>query len=445
MAAKKQQSNNKKFTHTQVGDILNKLSKSNSLIIEDNNNRQESEFVPTGNYLLNALFSKSIINGGIPTNRITALAGESGVGKSFLCYNICREAQKKGYNVIYIDTEFSIEIDDLPKFGVDTSEERFKLVRSNVIEDLRTTLTNLLGEMKNAKKEGHEIDKTIIFLDSVGMLASRKEVDDAREGKEKADMTRAKVLSSMFRIITSDLGYLNIPLVATNHTYEDMSLFPQEIMKGGKALYYAASTVIFLNKAKLKTGNEDEFDMGQSGIKVTAKSKKNRIAKPKKIKFEIDFEKGSNPYTGLEAFCRPDFFEQVGIAKGKMELEKVVDKETGEEKKEHVFKPGGNQYYVRHLDKKIKMDELHTSKVFTPEVLQALEPIIYDYFRYKSREEMEKLSDQLEEQTQENQSYNSSLESELFNEQNDSSVNEFRTESDTGSEEDNTNHLFENM
>jgi len=170
-----------------------------------------------------------------------------------------------------------------------------------------------------------------------------------------------------------------------------MDLFPQAIMKGGKGLYYSASSIAFLSKAKLKTGLEDDMDVGQSGIVVTAKSMKNRLAKPKKVKFEIDFTKGSNKYKGLQAFCRPEYFDIIGIAQGKWEEFKKpeVDESTGEEIY-GKFSPGsGNRWYVKHLNKHLYEKDLYTNTVFTDDVLQKMEPIVNDYFKYKSLDELE--------------------------------------------------------
>jgi len=145
-------------------------------------------------------------------------------------------------------------------------------------------------------------------------------------------------------------------------------------------LVYSASTIVYLSKAKLKTGDEDDLDVGQSGIVVTAKAMKNRLAKPKKVKFEISFNTGCNPFKGLDYFCTPENFNKVGVAQGKME----VDKSTGE----MLFKPGGNRWYVKHMDKSVTTKQLFSKSVFTQEVLEALDPIIYDYFSYSSVDEM---------------------------------------------------------
>ncbi|CAG7581408.1 MAG: UvsX [uncultured marine phage] len=376
-----------RFEFSKIGKIVSGISEKTGILVEDSSNVIEKEFIGTGIYVLNALFSKSILNGGIQNNRITAIAGPSGVGKSFLCYNICREAQKDGYSIIYIDTEFSIELEDMENYGIDIDPEKLQLVRSNSVEDLKIMLTQLLGQLKEEKLAGYDIDKFLIVIDSAGQLASRKEIEDAKAGKEKADMTRAKAMKSLFRIVNSDLGFLKVPMLVTNHTYLSMDLFPRPIMSGGTGLIYSASTIIMLSKAKYKTGEEDaDLGIGQSGVLVTAKADKNRLAKPAKIKFTIDFTKGCNPYDYLEFFCTPENFEKVGIAKGKME----VDKETGE----MTFKPGGTRWYIRHLNKSVFSKQLNTPQVFTEEVLLALEPLIYKHFEYSSLDEMQETEEE---------------------------------------------------
>jgi hypothetical protein len=172
-------------------------------------------------------------------------------------------------------------------------------------------------------------------------------------------------------------------MVCCNHTYLSQDLFPKEVSKGGMGLVYSASILGFLSKSKLKDGNEDDMDLGQSGISVLFKTQKNRLAKPKKIRFDISFLNGLNKYSGLDAFCRPEYFEQIGIAKGKME----VDKKTGE----MTFTPGGNRWYVRHLGKSVTTKQLFTQEIFTQDVLNSMAPIVNDYFRFKSLDEIEQV------------------------------------------------------
>lgn len=373
------------FTFSDIGKLFDNSIQSTAIVIEKVN--KPKEFISTGIYMLDAVLSASIKNGGVLNNRITVFAGESGVGKSFLCFNIAREAQKKGYIIVYIDTENAIERVDMGKYGIDVNNN-FLLLRSNKVEDINIALSKVLDGLKEEKKKGTELPKMIFFLDSIGQLASNKEKNDLLEGKIKQDMTRAKAIGSLFRSINSDLGYLDMPLIVTNHTYLSQDLFPSEIMKGGRALAYSATTVVYLSKAKLKTGNEDVMDLGQSGIIITAKAVKNRLARPKKNKFELSFVSGSNPYNGLEFFCTSENFDKLGIAQGKME----VDKSTGE----LLFKPGGIKWYVKHLDKSLYEKQIFNGMVFTPQVIEKLEPIIQDYFSYGSLDEAETMNNLLD-------------------------------------------------
>lgn len=166
-------------------------------------------------------------------------------------------------------------------------------------------------------------------------------------------------------------------------THNTMDLFPQDVQGGGKGVGYSASSIVFLSKASLKTGEEDDMDLNSSGILVTAKAKKNRNAKPKKIKFEINHSSGTNKYVGLDYFCTLENFDKVGIAK----VKKVEDKKTGKVD----YLEGGTKWYVRHLDKSFYEKQLFTSQIFPKDVLDALEPIISKYFSYASQEEMEKI------------------------------------------------------
>lgn len=374
----------KSISVNQLSSLIDKISDETKIIIE---NDDKQECIDTGVYILNALLSKSI-RGGVAADRITIFAGDPNTGKSYVLYNIARNSQKAGFYVMFIDTEHSVSRDSLRNFGVDCSADKLKLISSNNIEDLKFFLTKYLDNLKNSKLDGYELPKIIIILDSIGQLASEKEKSDALEGKSKADMTRAKAIKQMFRIVNSDLGYLRIPLIASNHTYDTNDLYPIQVMSGGKGAEYSASTVVFLSVAQLKTGNEDEMDLNASGVIVTAKAKKNRLAKPKKIKFEINHTYGTNRYKGLDYFCTLDNFEKIGIVKGKPVKEK--------DGKVTSITTGGNYWYVRHLDKSMYEKQLFTKEVFTDEVLDALEPIIYKYFDYSSFEEQQLYIDKME-------------------------------------------------
>ena len=374
----------KKFEFSKVGSILDNIAKSIPIQIEKE--IKEKTFITTGVYLLDAALSGRLLGGGVASNRITAFAGESGAGKSFIAYSVSKHAQRAGYSVIYIDTEQAIDLEDLPKFGIDNSLEAFRLIRSNKVEDVNMLLTQLIDDLKEQKLAGFELPKLMIVLDSLGQMASNKEKADLLKGDIKQDMTKAKALGSMFRSINTDLGYLDIPMIVCNHTYLTLDLFPQEKLKGGNGLLYSASVIGFMSKSKLKTGEEDDMDLGQSGISVLFKTAKNRMAKPKKIRFDISFAHGMNPYTGLDAFCRPEYFNQIGIAKGKEE----VNKATGE----ITFTPGGNRWFVSHLGKSVTTKQLFSPDIFTPAVLDKMAPIVKDYFRFKSLDEIEEVENE---------------------------------------------------
>ena len=166
----------------------------------------------------------------------------------------------------------SIELGDLTNHKIDITPEKFRLIRSNKVEDVNILLTQLINELKEQKLAGFELPKLMIILDSVGQMASNKEIDDLLKNNIKVDFTKSKALGSLFRSINSDLGFLEIPFLATNHSYLTMDMYPVEKLKGGNGLLYSASVIGFMSKSKYKSGEEDEMDLGASGITVTFKT-----------------------------------------------------------------------------------------------------------------------------------------------------------------------------
>jgi RecA/RadA recombinase len=367
----------KKFEFSKIGSLLENIAKTVPIHID--NEIKEKKYISTGSLILNAALSGSIF-GGIGVPGISVFAGPEASGKTFLALNIMREAQREGYSIIYIDTEHAINRVDLPKYGLDNSPEKFVILRGNQVENINITLTTIIDELKSAKLGGYELPKQIWCLDSLAQLSSKKMKEDLLKGDIKAEVgNKAKAIGSLFISITEDLAFLEIPLVVNNQTYDTMDMFSQTIMKGGRQLYYSANNITFLTKAKLKDDADDLDIGGSSGIVVTARCVKNRGVKPKQVKFEISFEKGMNKYKGLENFCRPEFFDKIGIGQGKM----VVDKSTGEIK----FEPGGKKFYVRHLDKSFFTNQLFNKNIFNDEVLKEIDLICQDYFKYKSIDE----------------------------------------------------------
>jgi hypothetical protein len=217
--------------------------------------------------------------------------------------------------------------------------------------------------MQEVKRAGGETPKIMIILDSAGNLATAKEIEDAKTGSEKSDMTRAKILKSIFRIIMTPLADLKIPFIFTNHTYQTQSFISQAVAGGGTGPEYAASIVLFLGKAQLKEGGE------KTGIIVTAKPNKNRFAKPSPIKFHLHFTEGMNRYVGLEQYID---WEDIGIAKGTIEKGVKTPKATA------------RGWICKHLDDVVPNNEFFSDKVFTQEILQKIEKIIHPIFNYNT-------------------------------------------------------------
>ena len=292
----------KEFTFEELNKSLSKHSLYGETMDKSTFSKID-EYIGSGNYLLNACLSGSLF-GGIPNNRSVCFAGPSGTGKTFLLLNVIKQAQKQGYQIIFYDSETAVDIDVINKFGIDPTKFRYE--PCNTIQEFRTSITNLINIINEQKRKGVETPKIMVCLDSLGNLASQKEIDDAMSGSDKADMTRAKTIKSLFRILGTQLAESKIPFVFTNHTYSGQSFIPVVTAGGGTGPEYFASIILFLRKAQLKEGGN------KAGIVVTATPNKNRFAKPTPIKFIIHFDKGMNEYIGLENYIS---WETCGIAK----------------------------------------------------------------------------------------------------------------------------------
>jgi RecA/RadA recombinase len=338
-------------------------------ILAENTFSEVDEWIPTGNYLLNAQLSGTLF-GGIPNSRSLGLMGDPGTGKSFVCLNVAREAQKKGYDVIYCDTEGAIDKSSAIKFGIDPNKVRYQPIKT--VTEFQTFVANLLDLVKKAKAAGNN-PKIILILDSLGMLSTDKELRDAIEGKNAADMgAKAKELRKLFRVITLDLTAAKIPLVCTNHVYAGGGYIPTKESSGGDGPIFAMSVISFLSKAQLKEGNSTT----KTGIIVTSNLKKSRFTIPEPVKFHISFLNGMNPYVGLQDFVS---WEACGIGRGKLE---EVKNSNGE--KEMVFTPSESpqaRWAIKHLGKTITSSQLFSSEIFTEDVLKQLdENVIKKHF-----------------------------------------------------------------
>ena len=203
-----------------------------------------SGFIDTGSYLFNAVVSGSIF-GGVPSNKITALAGESSTGKTFFCLGIVQHFLESNPDagVIYFESESAISKEMIEKRNIDSN--RMYLVPVTTVQEFRQQAIKIVDKYL-AQSEAER--KPLMFvLDSLGMLSTTKEVDDTEQGKDTRDMTRAQVVKSIFRVLTLKLGKANVPMIVTNHTYDVVGAYvPMKEMGGGSGLKYAASSILSL-------------------------------------------------------------------------------------------------------------------------------------------------------------------------------------------------------
>ena len=246
-----------------------------------------SSYVDTGSYILNALVSGDI-HGGIPSNKITALAGETATGKTFFALGMVKQflADNPSGGVLYFESESALTKDMIESRGIDS--QRMIILPVTTIQEFTHQAVKVV--------ENHTEDKPLMMcLDSLGMLSTTKEVGDISEGKETKDMTRAQLVKGCFRVLTLKLGKAGIPLLVTNHTYKQVgTMFPQDVMGGGSGLQYAASTIIFLSKRKEKEGTD------VVGNVIHCKNFKSRLTKENKmVDVLLRYDKGLNRYYGL--------------------------------------------------------------------------------------------------------------------------------------------------
>ena len=260
-------------------------------------------FIDTGSYAFNALLSGSIY-GGLPGNRITAIAGEAATGKTFFALGVCKSFldKDKDAGVIYFESENAVSKDMLEQRGLDTN--RIVIMPVATVQEFRLQAIRVLDKYLEQEKDKR---KPIMFvLDSLGMLSTTKEMEDTAEGKETRDMTRSQIVKSAFRVLTLKLGQAKVPMIMTNHTYDVIgSMFPQKEMGGGSGLKYAASSIVYLGKKKEKDGAE------VVGNIVHCKNYKSRITKENAIvDVRLTYSKGLDQYYGLL-----DLAEESGLFK----------------------------------------------------------------------------------------------------------------------------------
>ena len=308
----------------------------------------EERFIDTGSYIFNGLVSGSIF-GGVSSNKITAIAGESSTGKTFFSLAVVKnflDNNPDGY-CLYFDTEAAVNKGLLESRGIDLT--RLVVINVVTIEEFRS---KALRAVDIYLKTPIDDRKPCMFvLDSLGMLSTEKEIRDALDDKQVRDMTKSQLVKGAFRMLTLKLGQANIPLIVTNHTYDVIgSYVPTKEMGGGSGLKYAASTIIYLSKKKEKDQKE------VVGNIIKAKTAKSRLSKENKdvnIRLYYD-ERGLDRYYGL------------------LELGELGG----------LWKNTAGRYEVN--GKKIYGKEIlkNPTEYFTDDIMEKLDGIAKEYFSY---------------------------------------------------------------
>jgi len=250
-------------------------------------------FVDTGSYILNALVSGSIF-GGVSGNKITAIAGLASAGKSFVSLAVIKnflDTNPEGY-CLYFDTEAAITKSLLESRGIDIN--RVVVLNVVTIEEFRTKALKAVDLYLKKPKE--ERKPCFFVLDSLGMLSTNKEINDALTDNDKRDMTKAALVKGAFRMLTLKLGQAEIPMIVTNHIYANVGGYgAATVHSSGSGLQYASSTIIELSKSKEKEGTEIVGNI------IKAKTFKSRLSKENQevsIRLYYD-ERGLDRYYGL--------------------------------------------------------------------------------------------------------------------------------------------------
>ena len=281
------------MTQSFFKDIVKEIDNDYAGLLSDGSIGDIGGYIDSGSYIFNALVSGSVY-GGIPSNKVTAIAGESSTGKTFFCLGMVQSflANDPDAGVIYFESESAISKQMIEERGIDS--QRMMLVPVTTVQEFRTQAIKILDKYLEQKAEDR---KPLMFvLDSLGMLSTSKELADSADGKDTRDMTRAQVVKAIFRVLTLKLGKANVPMVVTNHTYDVVGAYvPTKEMGGGSGLKYAASTNIYLSKSKEKDGKE------VVGNIIKAKAAKSRLTKENSlVETRLFYDaRGLDKYYGL--------------------------------------------------------------------------------------------------------------------------------------------------
>ena len=309
--------------------IMDKLKKNSKLknteILSESKFFNEKDMTPTPVPMVNVALSGSI-DGGLSPG-LTVLAGPSKHFKTSFALLMAAAYmdQHKDAVMLFYDSEFGSPQSYFEQFGVDTSR-----VLHTPITNVEELKFDMMGQLEGLDRA----DKVIIVIDSIGNLASKKEMEDALNEKSVADMSRAKALKGLFRMATPYLAMKNIPMLAVNHTYMEIGLFPKAVVGGGTGIYYSADNIWILGRQQDKKGTEIQ------GYHFVINVEKSRYVKEKsKIPITVSWDGGVRSYSGLLDVALAGNY----VTKPSNGWYARVDRETGE--------VGGKVRYDQTLEK----------------------------------------------------------------------------------------------
>jgi RecA/RadA recombinase len=320
--------------------ILDKIKKNSTIkdsaILSESKFFKKKDMIPTSVPIINVALSGRL-DGGL-TPGITMWAGPSKHFKTAFSLLMAKSYLDKYEDaaLLFYDSEFGTPQSYFDTFGIDTSR-----VVHTPLTDVEQLKFDIMQQLQNVERGDH----LIIVIDSIGNLASKKEVEDALEGKSAADMTRAKQMKSLFRMVTPHLNLKDIPLVVVNHTYMEIGLYPKAIVGGGTGAMYSADNVYILGRQQEKDGTEIV------GYNFIINVEKSRYVKEKsKIPVSVSFEGGLSKWSGLLDVA----LESGHVIKPSNGWYQKVDKETGaiDDKKYRIKDTDSKEFWIPILTSK---------------------------------------------------------------------------------------------
>jgi RecA/RadA recombinase len=309
--------------------LLDKLKKNSTIketeVLNKSKFFNKKDMIQTTVPMINVALSGSL-EGGL-TPGLTVFAGPSKHFKTAFSLLLAKSYLDKYEDaiVLFYDSEFGSPQSYFDSFGIDTNR-----VLHTPITDIEQLKFDAMSQINNIERGDH----VIIIIDSVGNLASKKEVEDALEGKSVADMTRAKQMKSLFRMVTPHLTIKDIPMIVVNHTYSEMGLFPKQIVSGGTGIYYSADNIFIIGRQQEKDGTDI------IGYNFIINVEKSRFVREKsKIPVEVTFEGGISTWSGLLDVALEGGF---------------------------VIKPSNGWYSKKGQEQKVRLKDTYTKEFWMP-------------------------------------------------------------------------------